>query len=259
LRKTIAQDHPDLNDTEIVRSAVFFPRADHTTATPDLTFISSDDICFYVHSHLVLPASNSRFGSKWPDPTLIVSEGQEPFRVYLEESAPVLNILFHSIYNLPSSQITPTNQELTETLHALIKYGFTLADYIYPLSHFQDLILFQATVYPIEMYALAAHYGLEELAVSVSGHLLSYDLSQLTDQLGTTMGAVYMRRLVFLHLDRKEELKKLLLPPAAFHEFTAECGEEEQAQLVRAWCFAMTTWAWEFSPGTQGPFLRCQR
>jgi hypothetical protein len=63
------------------------------------------------------------------------------------------------------------------------------------------------------MYALAAQHKLEQLAIAVSPSLLSFDLATLTDDLVGRMGAVYLKRLVFLHLGRSAALKRLLSPP----------------------------------------------
>jgi len=110
------------------------------------------------------------------------------------------------------------------------------------------LILSRAPIAPMDMYVLAANHNMEELAVSISSHLLSFDLSGLTDNLAERMGAVYLRRLIFLHLGRADALKRLLLPLPDFHGPTPTCGLEERGKLMRAWSLATASLAWDARP-----------
>lgn len=169
--------------------------------------------------------------------------------VIVEESSAVLNLVLHVAYNLPCSQYAPYTEEIIEAVDALDKYGFPLQIYAQPKSNLYNLMLNRAPVHPINMYASAASHNLEELATVISSHLLSFDLSELDDQLVEKMGAVYLRRLVFLHLGRMDALKRLLSPPAAFHGPTGSCGFPEQRQLMRAWSLATAGLAWDVRPG----------
>lgn len=100
------------------------------------------------------------------------------------------------------------------------------------------------------MYTLAAQHGLEQLAVAVSPFLLSFDLAALTDDFVGRMGAVYLRRLVFLHLGRSAALKRLLSPPLDYHTPDDACGAEEHDALMNAWSVAIAPLAWDARPGT---------
>lgn len=101
------------------------------------------------------------------------------------------------------------------------------------------------------MYALAAQHRLEQLAVAVSPFLLSFDLASLTDDLVGRMGAVYLKRLVFLHVGRSMALKRLLSPPLDYHTPNDACGAREHDALMNAWSLAAAELAWDARPGTR--------
>lgn len=138
-----------------------------------------------------------------------------------------------------------------ESVDALSRYGFPLCDLAQRWSHLYTMILNRAHTHPIEMYASAASHNLDDLAVAISPHLLSFELSELPDKIAQKMGAVYLRRLMFLHLGRVQALKRLLEPPLEFHTPTDSCGLSEQSQLTRAWSLAIASLAWDVRPGTQ--------
>lgn len=238
-----------VEDTVISVSTAFFPGVEHTPAAPDLILMSSDNVFFYVHSHRVLPASNNGFDSKWP-PASVAGIGEAiPPVVALPEASPVINLMLHVVYNLWCSEYVASNEDVIQTVDALSKYGVSVRAHICPNTPLYDLILSRAPISPIEMYALAANHDLEELATAISSHLLSFDLSGLSDELVERMGAVYLRRLIFLHLGRSEALKRLLLPPSAYHLPTSDCGFKEQGELVSAWSHATAALCWNARPG----------
>jgi hypothetical protein len=49
-------------------------------------------------------------------------------------------------------------------------------------------------MFPLQLYALAAHYDIFDLAVPTSSHLLSFPLSRLSDEMVERMGAIYLKR-----------------------------------------------------------------
>lgn len=211
-----------------------------------MIIMSSDNAFFYVHSYKVLSASNNGFGSRCHHE---MPNEQYPPIVAIEESSPVLNLVLHVVYNLPCSQYSPVTDEITEAVNALKKYGFPLDIFAQPNSMLYDMILERAPTDSIHMYALAASHKLEELTTEISSHLLSFDLSELNDEVVEKMGAIYLRRLVFLHLGRVEALKRLLKPPPEFHRPTATCGFREQRKLTKSWSLAIASMAWEARPG----------
>jgi len=49
------------------------------------------------------------------------------------------------------------------------------------------------------------------------------------------MGSIYLRRLAFLHLGRKDALRRILAMPLPDHDDTAECGEEQRKKFALRW------------------------
>lgn len=130
------------------------------------------------------------------------------------------------------------------------EYGLDPRTFITPARPLFGLLLAQAPVFPLESYALAARYELEDLAVSSSSHLLSMSLSSLSDEMACRIGPLYLKRLFFLHFGRCEALKRVLLSPPHPHPVTPDCDLSEQKRLTRAWALAGAYLAWEARPGT---------
>ena len=92
---------------------------------------------------------------------------------------------------------------------------------------------------------LAAHHQLEDLAVQVSAHLLSFHLYNLTDEMVDRMGARYMKRLMFLHIQRVEAFKAILIVPPPAHE---GCRVHE-GRVQNKWALAVAGMLNDLSPG----------
>ncbi|EMD37600.1 hypothetical protein CERSUDRAFT_136275 [Gelatoporia subvermispora B] len=236
----------DADDTVSV-SIAFHPEANLSEARPDLALLSSDGIFFYVHSYHVLAASSNNFASLLPASPGHVYTDHGPI-IPVPESGDVINVVAHTIYNIPCSHYTPSIDTLIASVHAMHKYGMPLKSLITPSTLLFSLILAQAPLAPIQFYALAGAYDLDDLTVTVSSHLLAYHLSSLTDELATRMGPVYLKRLFFLHLGRMEALRRLLLMPPRPHPSSAECNFADQRSLTRAWALASAYLAWEARP-----------
>lgn len=119
-----------------------------------------------------------------------------------------------------------------------------------------SLLLSFAPHRPIDTFVLAAAYGLEDVAVASSAHLLSFSLSTLTDELAERMGAIFLKRLFFLHLGRMEALKALLLAPPRPHLETQDCNASQQMTLTRAWALASAHLVWDARPNLSTHMLR---
>ena len=206
---------------------------------PDMTVMSFDMVVFYVHRRKLSSLSSNAFAG------LLVSL-EAP--LFLAERAAVLDIVFHILYGMLYTHHKPSLAEIDAALEALIKYGVNPASYAIPLRPLYDLLLFHAQYRPIDAYALAGKYGLQDAAVAISAHLLAYDLSNISDELSVTIGPVYLLRLINLHHDRSEALKSIVLRPPASHQPTLMCGEASQAELARAWAYAAAGLAWEKLP-----------
>ncbi|KAI0774098.1 hypothetical protein C8Q74DRAFT_1316997 [Fomes fomentarius] len=234
-------DHVPGN-TIVSVSTTFHPGASLLPSPPDLIFLSSDCVFFYVHSTQVLAMS----ANHWNDLTKAL-EDLGPV-VALPETANVLNVVLHIVYELSCAHYHPAIDTLIYAVDAMATYGLPPKQYIAPSTPLYSLILNQAPMQPIIAYALAAAHDLYDLAVPVSSHLLSYTLHTLTDEIAMRIGPVYMKRLFFLHLGRLDALKRLLLPPPHPHPPTPNCDFIEQKKLTRAWALASAYLAWDARP-----------
>lgn len=160
-----------------------------------------------------------------------------------------MTLLLHFVYNLPCTAYSHIAAEVVQSVEALKKYGFPVHIFLQPDSQLYNLILHYAPVQPLDMYTLAASHDLDELATAISAYTLSLHLSELTDTIVVKIGAVYVRRLVFLHLGRIAALKRLLAKQPEFHGPTAACGFPEQRQLMRDWNNTTAGLAWEVRAG----------
>lgn len=238
----------DIEGSTIVSvSTTFYPGGNLNPLPPDLILLSCDSVFFYVHSHQVLGASENGFASLLPAKAQKADQEIGPI-IVLPESASVVNIVLHTIYNMSCSHYSPTIDTLIAAVQSLHMYGVPVKRHIAPSTPLYAVILSQAPVAPIEVYALAGSYDLYDLAVPISSHLLSYPLPSLSDELAMEMGPVYLKRLFFLHLGRMDALRRLLLSPPHPHAPTTTCDFIEQKKLTRAWALASAYLAWDARP-----------
>lgn len=163
----------------------------------------------------------------------------------------MLNLVLHCIYNLPCTHFSSSAGDVSTCVATIVKYGHSLSAYASQDGPLYNLILSRAPTAGIQMYTLASQHKLEQLAVAVSPFLLTFDLAMLTDDLVRRMGAVYLKRLVYLHLGRSAALKRLLSPPLGYHTPDDICGTREHDALMNAWGLAVASLVWDARPGTR--------
>lgn len=228
-------------------STTFYPGGHNHHLPPDLVLLSSDNVFFYVHSHVLLGASDNGFQSLLPASS---PKGKEQGTVLsIRESSAVLNVILHTVYDMSCAHYSPPFQTLVTAVDCLPLYGIDLKSHIAPSMPLFTVLLSHAPLYPLELYALAAHYDLYDLAVSTSSHLLSLALPSITDEMAIRIGPVYLKRLFFLHFGRSDALKRVLLNPPHPHAPTPWCDFAEQKKLTRAWALASAYLAWDARPG----------
>ncbi|KAI0347108.1 hypothetical protein BDW22DRAFT_1404769 [Trametopsis cervina] len=244
-------------------STTFYPGANLLPQQPDIIFVSSDAVFFYAHIHRVVTASTTKFNGLIPD-DVVESASTNPDGsgssssakdkddvgpiVPLSESSAVLNVMMHAIYCMPCVLYNPSIPVLIAAVSALAKYGVSLQKCISPSTPLYQHLLAQSPASPVEVYSCAAQHGLHDLAVQVSTHLLTFPLSNISDEDALKMGPVYLKKMFFLHLGRVDALKRLLLPPPEGHPPTMDCGFYEQKKLTRAWALASAYLAWDARP-----------
>lgn len=268
-----AHDAEDAAPLDIINvSSTFFPGASVHSLPPDLILLSSDQVFFYVHSHILLNASMNNFCSLLPlsprniarTPSHIGTPGSNsaPSPAPLDDSlnpqnqpvlnmpqhSTVLNIILHAIYDLSCAHYSPPVDTLITAVEEMPGLGLPLKTLISPNTALYNLILSYAPLYPLQLYALAAHHDLSDLAVPISSHLLSFSLPQLEDSMAERIGPIYLKRLFFLHFGRMEALKRILLNPPHPHAPTSYCDFTDQKKLTRAWALASAYLAWDARP-----------
>ncbi|KAJ7068213.1 hypothetical protein C8F01DRAFT_1117309 [Mycena amicta] len=236
---------PEAPSTLVSVSTTFFPTAQHRPHPPNLILLSKDAVYFYVHSDILLEASDNQFRAMLP---VAPSDDNEPPILSVPESSAVLNVILHAAYDLSSAHYQPPFETLATAVDSMTTYGMDPKSKIHQSTPLFSLLLSQAPLFPLQLYALAAHYQIEDLAVPTSAHLLAYPLSRLSDQEVERIGATYLKRLFFLHFGRNEALKRVLGSPPHPHPPTIDCDFSAQKGLGRAWALATAYLVWDIRP-----------
>jgi hypothetical protein len=227
-------------------SSMFPPNA--FGISTDCVLFSSDRTCFFVNSDIALaPSSNMFKGFLWS-----VSSGLPTTSAKrAPHTASIINIILLTIYGLSCSQFNPTFQELEAAVDGLQTYGISPRQLITSAHPLYSLILNHAPYRPLDVYILATSHSLEDLAVTTSSHLLSLKLYKLTDEMCLKIGAVYLKRLFDLHLDREGSLKAALSPFPTRHAPTKSCrcgAGDAGGSLHRAWAQGLADLTWDIRP-----------
>lgn len=102
---------------------------------------------------------------------------------------------------------------------------------------------------PLEVYTIAAENDLFELACEASKHLLSFEVSSVTDDIALRLGPMYLCMLFNLVTERTYVLQHLIIQPPAQHGPTALCGSNEYHDLQLEWSKVTSTLILSGSPG----------
>lgn len=222
-------------------STAFFPGAH--AVDPDVLFSSSDSVLFYAHSDIITGTAPNAFHRFLKAP--LTDKNLRNHIISVPDSSSVFNIILHLLYGTPSAQHSPSLDDLKTAVDRMPFYGIVPKDHIVPMTPLHQLLLSHAPLFPIELYALAGHHDLKTIAIATSSHLLSYPLSNITDDIAERIGAVYLKRLLSLHVNRFNSLKQILLIPPHPHPETKDCTFEEQKKLTRAWALVSAYLAWD--------------
>ncbi|KAI0790642.1 hypothetical protein C8Q75DRAFT_95705 [Abortiporus biennis] len=232
---------------EISRSTAFPAELSMDGISPDTVLVSSDAVIFYTHADKLTHVSVNNFNSCLSTDDLMAFT-RSPKLIQVSESADLINIILHVIYDWDFAQFSPSLDVVLASVDTLKKYGVSLDQAIAPSKPLFEYILSQAPRRPMDVYVCAASHELYSLAVPVSAYLLSVQLSCITDEQATGMGVIYLKKLLMLQEHRVETLKRLLLAPPTPHIPTLDCAFVEHQQLTRAWALATASLIWERQP-----------
>ncbi|KAI0779893.1 hypothetical protein C8Q74DRAFT_723883 [Fomes fomentarius] len=213
---------------------IFGPSFQVAGAFPNLTLVTADRAAFHAHRHLLLRVSQNAWGGLLFNPRQSID---------VPESAVEAAVALHIAYGLPCLHLFPSLDTVEKAISMLIKYGVPVRNVSLPSMPLYQLLLSHAPFHPIEAYAIAAYYDLEQPAVAVSSHLLAYDTCQLSDELTVKMGPVYFKRLFDLHQIRRDALKAIVLKSPQSHPPILTCRDKER--LTTAWAHAAAKLAWD--------------
>jgi hypothetical protein len=241
------------DDHNVLVSTTFFPGARGFGSDSDLILVPSDSVYFYLHSRVLLGASENGFNSLLPVPSPETTDyfGPGPILAVPEHSS-VFNIVLHAIYDMSCVQYSPSLDTLIDAVNALKTYGVAPKNVITPGTPLYNILLTHATSRPLDLFAFASQNDLDPLAVAASASLLSFSLSTISDEMAKRIGPIYLKRLFFMHLGRAEALRKILLPPPYPHTPTLACDSKQQNNLTRAWTLASASLAWDARAGVFG-------
>ncbi|KIO19828.1 hypothetical protein M407DRAFT_144621, partial [Tulasnella calospora MUT 4182] len=239
----------------------------------DLVVHSSDSVFFYCHQSILRSKSSNNFGDllldgstqssfhpvpapSAPSPTLAgrsTSDGQVPHTtshpslprslsagtqqgrphvLWVPENSRTINIVLHEFYGMPFERYGPDLDILSNTLDALKKYGRSVPD---QTSEIWSAVLRWVDKHPIRVYSIAAAHAMESVCIQASEHTLPVPLSVVSEADAYGMGALYLRRLFFLHMGRAEALRRILALPPAEAPMVPGCPAEHEAKLRLNW------------------------
>jgi hypothetical protein len=250
------EERDDERKSVVSVSSTFSPGSHK--AIPDTILRSSDAVLFYVNSATLLRVTPRALES-----ILQYSLGEYSPRnniISIQDNASILEVILHVFYDISFFKPTPPSLDVLEAaVPRMNNYGLVPSSHIIPPKPYFEALYSHAQLGPhiaIRVYALAGQYGLHSLATQTSPHLLSYTLSDLSDDLAKRMGAKYLRRLMSLHLTRVDELKRIIIRPPHTHPPMPGCSLTDQKSLARAWALAASYLAWDKRPDLSAQSIR---
>jgi hypothetical protein len=207
-------------------STTFFAGSDLDPNPTDVVFFTTDYVYYYIHSSKLLKYSlNSCYG--------MITDLSTPLP--LPETSEVANVAFHMLYHLNFPCYFPILSLIVRALALLAIYGIDLPSALVPSNPFYNAVFCLGVKYPLDTFIVAAQFNLETLSIEISKHLLTTPLYAITGEMARTMGPLYFRRLVFLHVGRTERLKELMMQTPSLHDWTKDCYETDQKRLQQEW------------------------
>ncbi|KAF9045263.1 hypothetical protein BJ165DRAFT_1305849, partial [Panaeolus papilionaceus] len=214
--------------------------------TPDTIFRTSDQVWFYGHVNVLISRCPGAFqtllGAPLSNPRF--RDGPIPIDIPSAE----FNVIMHMLYDSSPAAHSPSFETLVQAVDRLPLLDIKAKRYILPNTPLYSQFLSFSPLKPMEIFVMAGHHDLYDLAARCSSHLLSLSLSTITDEQAERMGAIYLRRLLVLHINRIQELRTILMKVPEFHPATKGCSFTDQKAVSRAWALGSASLIWDAHP-----------
>lgn len=230
-----------------------FPPDSHNPHT--ILFLSNDSVLFHIHTNIIRQVSDLAFQSILAQPNVLI-HGHSGDIKRVPEDSEGLDIILHALYRIPYSDQAPQFQTLMDAISTMRRYGIEPSLHLTPSNPFYVSLLGFAPLAPLELYALAAQFDIYPLAAAASSHLLSRPLTSISDDMAMKIGAVYLKRLMALHLERMDSLKEILIFPPVSYQPTETCNIIDQRKLTSAWAMTAANFAWNARPDLSTSLIR---
>ncbi|KAF9054732.1 hypothetical protein BJ165DRAFT_1440615 [Panaeolus papilionaceus] len=242
-------DSPDAMITASVSTA--FNTSTHSIP-PDIIFATSDHVQFYGHTSIISSKSPNAFQEILGGRSLSQFSGFSPVTpnniIHIDIPSNEFNVIMHMLYNTSPAVHSPSLATLIGAIDRAILLDVNPKAYIVPNTPIFSLLEAYIPLHPLDIFIMAAHHSIPDLARQCSSHLLAIPITQLTDAQVERMGALYLKRLVSLHLSRILELKTILQKVPEFHPATDACTFPDQRAVSRAWALAAASIIYDASP-----------
>jgi len=224
-------------------STTFFPAAKLPgtgSKLPDTVIYSRDSVFFYCHQTVLKSQSTNHFGQIIPieDDAAADAPLGAVLAISLGEPASVLNLILLIVYGMPCANYAPSLETIEEALRWLDKYGISIPDESSPTDVW-SLVIQHGSAQPIRAYAVAAAHDMHDVCVKISPLTLGTSLDHLSEADALTMGPIYLRSLFFLHLGRRDALKRVIEKQPVLHDGTYSCTASHPAEVLRSWDLAV--------------------
>ncbi|KAF7790037.1 hypothetical protein EIP86_000986, partial [Pleurotus ostreatoroseus] len=166
----------------------------------------------------------------------------------LPESAAVVNIMLHAIYDMPYNEQQSDLTTVTAALASMRRYQSPLETYIACGTSLYNFISGQAPLKPLEAYTVATENQIEPLAVAISPYIMPFTPHDIPDDFALRIGPLYLKRVWALRRLRCEKMSSMIRNSPTAHSPTSRCEPASRQGSGRAWSLAGAQLAEEFKP-----------
>lgn len=213
---------------------------------PDASLLSSDGVFFCVHLKTIRRHSPEAFQA------FLNASSHQTGPVALDCSSEKLNIILHTLYDMPLGAYQPGLDIVAAAIDHMPKLGITVNQVIYPECAMYQHIASYTPLRPLDVYAMAAHHDVHALAVHASSDLVNLDMRAISEDVSVRMGSLYLLKLIRLHAKRSEALKAQLFVALPAHPLARidTCSFRQHQLAIQIWAQFCADPMWHTRPST---------